>query len=193
MRKTIVLLTLAVSCSPAAAMEMTIRGDTLVMSGAIKDGDDVTFKELAKTPAFANVRTIVLHNSPGGRVDPVIEMSREIRKRGLSTMVDASRSYCASACTGLFIAGVNRYYLNAGGLKDGVDGPLRGLGFHDGSTTFSGRREYYGPATAAMINIYYEMGASGAAKIVSNADIKGLYRVSGPTALSLGIATSLGR
>jgi len=185
-----VIVFLAIFMTPVAAMDMTIRGDTLVMSGAVVDSDHVRFMELSKTPQFAKVRIVVLQNSPGGRIWPVTEIAREIRKRRLSTLVDASRSFCYSACTGLFAAGVSRHYVNAAGIDPRIP-QQRGLGFHEGSSVATGQRQYSGAGTAQMIDIYYEMGVSGAAKIVSNATFRGIYRIPGQRGLELGIATSL--
>jgi peptidoglycan hydrolase-like protein with peptidoglycan-binding domain len=47
---------------------------------------------------------IVVLNSPGGGVDSALEMAREIRKRGLATVVPAEMG-CYSACAYMFFAG----------------------------------------------------------------------------------------
>jgi hypothetical protein len=116
-----------------------------------------------------------------------------VRKAGLATAVDAARAKCQSACTGIFVAGVRRLYFNAGAIVEGAQtkGGV-GLGFHEANAfSVSGRRGYSGGATAYMINIYYEMGVPGAAELIIKSDPRSIYSISGATAQSLGIATSL--
>lgn len=175
----------------AEAMDMSIRGTVLTLSGKFEFGDDVKLKELLASGAGAGVKIVNLHNSPGGWILPMIEMARKIRERRLITVMDAGRGYCHSACTGLFVAGVARHYLNADPALIVKRKGAAGLGFHEGGSNFSGRAQYSGPGTAQMINIYYEMGAGGAAKVVSKASFRGLHIISGAEALALGIATSL--
>ncbi len=184
---------LAISiATPAAAIELAARGAVATLSGGIRDGDQHVLRAFLDSPAGQQVRVLYL-NSPGGRVTPAKEMAREIRNRGIATVVDASRHRCNSACTGLFTAGVRRHYVNAGGLKDQEGGPDRGIGFHQGNAMqSSGQRGFSGVATAEMINIYYEMGVPGAANLVNSAAFNKMFRVSAQTALSHGIATSLG-
>jgi hypothetical protein len=176
---------------PAAAVELTQKGALLVISGDIRNGDEFALRDLLASPAGRQVRLVALH-SPGGRVAAAHEMARSIRKAGLVTLVDGARAVCSSACTALFAAGVRRHYVNAGAIADGESKIPRGLGFHEGnSLQRSGSKGYSGAGTAGMIAIYYEMGVSGAVGLVSKASYDRIYRVSGPTAMALGIATSL--
>lgn len=57
--------------------------------------------------ARPNARIIVL-NSPGGYVDNALQVAREVRKRGMSTLV-AKGMGCYSACAYIFFAGTPRY------------------------------------------------------------------------------------
>jgi hypothetical protein len=175
----------------AEAIELSARGAVATLSGGIKDGDEFVLRDFLASPAGAQVRVLYL-NSPGGRTYAAQVMAREIRNRGLVTVVDASRHRCNSACTGLFTAGVSRHYVNAGGVRDQEGGPDRGIGFHQGNAMqSSGQRGFSGSATAQMINIYYEMGVPGAANLVNNSAFNKMFRVSAQTAISRGIATSL--
>ncbi len=176
---------------PAPAIEISQKGSVAAVSGPIRNGDEFILRDFLARPEARQIRVVSL-NSPGGRILPAREMARMIRKAGLTTMVDAARGACESACTGLFVAGVRRHYLNAGAIPDGEGRRGAGLGFHEGNSNRSaGGRGYSGAATAEMTNIYYEMGVSGAAALVTRSAFDRMYRVSGPTALSLGIATSL--
>jgi len=65
---------------PTSAMQMTVTGSQLVLSGFITELDYDNF--LAHlTPA---VRTVVFTNSPGGLHLIGLALAREIRRRGLS-------------------------------------------------------------------------------------------------------------
>lgn len=184
------LMMLCLTSGQAAhAIEISHNGSTATLSGPIRDGDQFRLREFLATPEGRQVKMLRL-TSPGGRVFPAREMARDIRSAGLVTIVDASRDSCNSACTGLFAAGVRRLYLNAG-FEDGA-AVKTGLGFHEGNAPQqSGGRGYSGPATADMNNIYYEMGVPGAASLITKATFNRMYKISGQTALSLGIATSL--
>ena len=185
-------LAAAVFCgaAPAQAASVSRSGDAVRLDGPIKPGDEFTFRNFLRDNPGVK---IVMLDSPGGFILPAKEIARDIRKNRLDTGVDAGRASCNSACTGIFAGGVNRYYLNTQGLADG-DAKKRGLGFHQGNAfNAAGVRAQSGPATADMINIYYEMGASGAVNFVTKADWKSLHRISGATAMQHGIATSLTR
>ena len=174
----------------AQAADITQRGHVAVIHGRINSGDEFILRDLLATPHGKQIRVIYL-NSPGGFIFPMKEMARLIRNGGISTVVDGSKAICASACTGLFVAGVTRHYINTSGIADGQQ-KARGLGFHEGnSMARSGQRDYSGGATAEMINVYYEMGVSNASSFATKAGFKGMHYISGSTALGAGIATSL--
>ncbi len=176
---------------PAEAVQLTQRGTVISLSGRIENGDQYLIKDFLATPSGRQARIVYL-DSPGGFVQAAREMAREIRAAGLTTVVDAARARCHSACTGLFTGGVRRHYINSGRLQDGEAGLKPGLAFHDGSSINQrGQRDFSGAGTAGMINTYYEMGVGAAASLVQKASFKQLYYISGETALSLGIATSL--
>jgi peptidoglycan hydrolase-like protein with peptidoglycan-binding domain len=62
------------------------------------------YRAIAERP---NARIMVL-NSPGGYVDNALQVAREVRKRGMSTLV-ARDMGCYSACAYIFFAGERRY------------------------------------------------------------------------------------
>lgn len=174
----------------ASAAEVTRRGATLYLSGAIRFGDEHKLEQALSVAGLPKATTLYL-DSPGGFIRPTRDMAREIRRAGLVTVVDGARASCASACVGLFAAGVRRHYVNAAAIRDGA-GPARGLGMHESSAyDRAGRMNYSGGGTAEMIDIFYEMGASGAADLMKRAPYTGLFRLSGATALGVGLATSL--
>jgi hypothetical protein len=192
MRSFVVGMALSVVCTaPAAALDFALRGNAVHISGPVKMGDNVRFDEFMSQPAAANARVFHL-NSPGGVIGVALDIARKIRRRGAATVVDG-RASCESACTVIFAGGSSRHYVNAGSLQDRLGGARGGLGFHEGNNANAdGRgRQYSGGATAAMINAYYELGASGAAQFATKAGFNGMYRISGASALSSGVATSL--
>lgn len=181
--------------APAFALDMRISGNTITLSGGIADGDEYKFKELIESPPGQSVRVVRL-NSGGGKIAPAGEIARLIRKRGLATLLDAGSNRCGSACTVLFAGGASRHFVNGQGIQDGAvpKSSFRGLAFHEGSNPLSlAKNRYSGRATGEMIGFYYEFGVSAAKDIITKAPPEGFYQISGPTALSLGIATSLAR
>ena len=111
----------------AQAATFTQNGPIASLSGPITAGDDLRLNAFLHRPEAAQIRLLYL-NSPGGMVYEAYKMSEIVRAANLSTAVDASHAYCASACTALFVAGVRRYYLNAQTIVDGDPRQKRGLG-----------------------------------------------------------------
>lgn len=187
------LLAITAAAAPANAIELKRAGPLLLLQGPLNWGDHHVFKTFvdAQPPG---IRTVVL-NSGGGSVEAAQEIGRKIRKEGWSTLVDARRMRCASACTAIFAAGTTRHYVGTDGLSDGAVGPKSmrgGLGYHQGSSPHSlHANNYSGGASAYMVAVYYEFGSRGAASIVDLAPPNMLYVISGRTALDKGIATSL--
>ncbi len=184
-------LALAFAAAPADALEFSMRGNAVLISGPVRLGDNVRFDEFMAQPAARNAQVFIL-NSPGGTIGVALHIAREIRKRRGTTVADG-RSVCESACTVMFAGGVNRHYINTGGLQDRLGGARGGLGFHEGNNANAdGRgRRYSGGASQAMANAYYELGVGAAASFMVKANDRQMYRISGATALSAGIATSL--
>jgi hypothetical protein len=175
----------------AGAVELAVSGSTLMLSGPIVQGDEYKFRDFLKDAGAGRVTTIRL-DSGGGNIFAAGAIARIIRGAGLTTVVDASRSKCASACTILFAAGVRRLYLNADGLEGGVVAcqGFRGLGYHQGASPgMAASNRYSGAGTAEMISLIYEMGASSAAGLIDNSTPDSVYRPSTQKALELGIAT----
>ncbi|MDR3497067.1 MAG: hypothetical protein P4L82_20920 [Ancalomicrobiaceae bacterium] len=191
-RLAVVLCAMAVAGTlPAHALEFSVSGNVLHMAGPIKSGDGVKFREFYQ-PLKGKIRIVDL-NSSGGKLDPADEIANVIRADGLTTVIDANRSICASACTVLFISGVKRHYVNASAIQDGV-GPWGrwGLAFHEGNNQLSMDANHYsGAASALMIADYYSFGVGTAASLLTKAPPEKLYYVSPATAQSLNIATSV--
>lgn len=176
------------------ALNMTIKGNTLFLSGLVVAGDEYNFKDIITDPENANIRIIKL-NSQGGRTRAAIDMGRMIRARNLTTFVDAKTDNCASACTIIFSSGVRRHYINAEFIKDGVYSKTvlkTGLGYHEAHTPLSLEKNHYsGQATAEEIRGFYEFGSPKAVDLLKLAPPEKLYKISAKTAIDFGLATSL--
>lgn len=90
---------------PTSAMEMSVSGSQLILSGFINELDYDKFLSHL-TPA---IRTVVFTNSPGGVHLIGLALAHEIRRRGLSTV---ALGYCNSACANAFLGGADRRLAN---------------------------------------------------------------------------------
>lgn len=110
LRRFAVLLLLALfPPQPAAAgqVDTVPIGNTgrraLRVGRVIEPGDEQAFHRLAETAPGA----LVILSGPGGAVAPALAIGREIRRRGLDTVVPANTD-CASACSLIWLAGTRR-------------------------------------------------------------------------------------
>lgn len=191
---TAIALLATASSRPVSAMELVARGDTIFLAGPIKPGDSIEFTNFIKQAPKGAYKAVFL-SSGGGFVTEAVDIGRIIRQQGMATIVDAGHSICASACTAIFASGIKRIYLNATALTDGL--PTKhcaGLGFHNGSSATSMDANHFsGQASALMIDAFYEFGVPKAAALISKAQPNEIYQLSGQSALTMGIATSLTR
>lgn len=182
MKRFCLIVALALSAASGAhAAQVTKSGTTVTVRGSIGPDDGAAFAAAAPQGSY---RTVVL-SSPGageGGLPAAIEMARNIKATGATTMVNAG-SLCGSACTLLFAAGTERIYGGGSRVKDGVGAKGQtGLGFHQSRSP---------RGTATMASVYSELGVSAGADFASRTPFETLYYVSGATALSAGIATKL--
>jgi hypothetical protein len=96
---------LAVSC--AQAMEFRRQGEYLVLSGPVV-GDDLA--RMKDAIAAGGISTLVVHNSPGGDLQNGLWLGDLVRKQGWNTVL---AGYCASACSLIYLGGVERRYSTA--------------------------------------------------------------------------------
>jgi hypothetical protein len=188
---------LLASVIPAAAFDISARGADIYLSGGIELGSHARFERFILENKGKTFRTVHL-NSPGGWSGDMREIARDIRRLGLNTAVDGSRAVCASACTVLFAAGVQRFYYNADRVPEGVQKADRspGLGYHganNSASTILMSRQSPGAGMQGIINMYYELGSPAGASLATKAEPSQLYKINGRTALSTGIATSAAR
>ncbi|MGL4323153.1 MAG: hypothetical protein ACRCTD_03860 [Beijerinckiaceae bacterium] len=190
-------LTFAAACLcagviPSHAAQFAQHGSIAILAGNIQKGDADAFRAFMARPEAREIRQLHL-TSGGGNIREAREIGRMVREAKLTTVVDAARAVCYSACTGIFAAGRNRHYMNAQAIIDGislmkVDG---GLGFHEGSVITDQGRQSWAGASDAMAEFYREMGVPNAVHLINRADFDKIHRISSTTALANGIATSL--
>lgn len=165
----------------AHAAQVTKSGATVTVRGLIGPGDDAAFENVAPQGSY---RTVVL-SSPGageGGLPAAVAMARNIKATGATTVVNAG-NLCGSACTLLFVAGSQRVYSRGDKIAEGVRSKGQtGLGFHQARSP---------RGTSLMASVYSELGVSAGADLSSRSPFETLYYISGSTALSTGVATSL--
>ena len=89
----------------AGAMSLAVVGDQLIMTGLVaRDDRD---KAAVLLDAHPEVTTLVLRNSSGGDTALAYVIGEMIRVRGLRTAVSG---YCYSACSRLFLGGIQRVF-----------------------------------------------------------------------------------
>lgn len=173
----------------ADAAWLSADGPLATLRGSIEMSDAASF--VAFMRAHPDVRVLRL-DSLGGSVPGAIDLGKAVRRARLTTMVDASRDICDSACTMIFAAGLRRHYVNAETIPEGFTGQS-GLGYH--RSYDRGTRVEPSKLSARgerlMLDYYRSMGAPAASMLALRGTISTLWRPNGATALRLGLATSL--
>jgi hypothetical protein len=99
------LATIILTASTSQSAEFRYDSSTasIEMAGTIRVGDDVTFVTLLRS--HPETESVVLRGSVGGEYTSSLNMSLEIRKRGLDTV---AAGYCHSGCAYMWLAGASR-------------------------------------------------------------------------------------
>ena len=77
--------------------------NSIQMEGRIFAGDGLIFRSLLRS--HPQIETVELSRSVGGEYTSSLEISMEIKKRGLNTV---SSNYCRSGCAYIWLAGATR-------------------------------------------------------------------------------------
>jgi hypothetical protein len=91
--------------APAAAMNVKVSGNQLVLSGPVNAGDFTVVADALK--GNPEIKTLVLRNSPGGDVPTGYQVGELARKRELRTAVSG---FCNSSCSRMFLGGKERVF-----------------------------------------------------------------------------------
>ena len=119
--------------SLARAMEITVLGDQLILSGPVVARDhEAVVSALGANP---QIRTVILRNSPGGDAPTGYQLGELFRQKSLQTAVSG---YCYSSCSRLFLGGKERYF------TDDYPPAYTQIGFH-------GHYDRYGDLNAASV------------------------------------------
>lgn len=97
---------------PASAMELSVSGSVVTMSGPVVLGDLTRFKDALV--AHADIKTVILRNSNGGHAPTGYQIGELIRNRGLLTVVSG---HCISSCSRMFLGGKERRFSDDQGLQ----------------------------------------------------------------------------
>jgi hypothetical protein len=89
----------------AAAMDLKAVGNQLILSGPVI-GDEFDRVEKILNDDRA-IDTVILRNSPGGKVSTGYRIGELFRARGLRTAVSG---YCYSSCSRMFLGGTRRHF-----------------------------------------------------------------------------------
>ncbi len=177
-----------------ADVELEARGPVAFLhSDRLLPGDEQTFEQFLDEPRPDPIRIVYL-DSRGGNTRTAIEIGRSIRAHQIATAFHVGHARCVSACTTIFLGGVQRYYIDSDGVQDGVATHL-GLGFHPSQ---GGER-----AEDLVSDYYREMGVEGANTLryhlyprdsvmdpTEGRNDHRLYFAGGRSALATGVATS---
>jgi hypothetical protein len=107
---------------PAAAMDVQVIEDQIIMSGRIDTGELPRLWEIAEADKRAKaIRTVVLRDSAGGDLRTSLQAADFIRRQGWNTAVSG---YCFSGCALMFLGGRER------GFTDDKAAARPQLGFH---------------------------------------------------------------
>lgn len=190
----LVLAGLLTSRPALADVELQARGPVAFLhSDRLLPGDEERFEEFLSEPRQEPIRIVYL-DSRGGNTQTAIAIGRSIRAHHIDTAFHVGRGRCVSACTTIFLGGVERFYIGSEGVQDGIATRL-GLGFHP--STGGSRGE------GLIAEYYQEMGVEGANKFRydvysrdSVADATGgrngyqVFFAGGRSAMAAGVATS---
>jgi hypothetical protein len=103
----------------AAAMDVRVVEDQLILSGPVVDGDQARIERAFK--AHPGISTVILRNSPGGHPWTGFRVGEMFRKKGLTTAVSG---YCYSSCSRMYLGGVRRIF------TDDFPPEATSIGFH---------------------------------------------------------------
>ncbi len=177
-----------------ADVELQARGPVAFLhSDRLLPGDEETFEQFLDQPRPEPIRIVYL-DSRGGSTQTAIAIGRTIRAHGIATAFHVGRGRCVSACTTVFLGGVERYYIGSDAVQDGVATRL-GLGFHP--STGGSRGE------GLIADYYRDMGVEGAERFRYNVYDRGsvmepaggrnsyqVFFAGGRSAIASGVATS---
>ena len=132
----VLIVTLVFSPTPALAMDLTVVGTQIILSGPVVGDEPGKVREaLESSPG---IDTVILRNSPGGNAPSGYQVGQLLRERRLRTAVSG---YCYSSCSRMFLGGSTRYF------TDDFVPETNNVGFH-------GHYDRLGHLNAALVRQY---------------------------------------
>jgi hypothetical protein len=170
-RGVLVLLALAL-LTPAVGADIMAHGTDLTISGQIEWDDGKVFAKTV-TPA---TRTVYL-TSPGGYLEPALQIAALVRLGGYETVVGYHTS-CVSGCALIWFAGTTRRILPGGRV-----------GVHSASTE-KDRKTRSDSGNARMIGWLWQMGTVPEAvlSLIEKTEPGAMYYIGPVEAAELGLA-----
>lgn len=184
----------AVCSQGQGGISLTVQDGFIVMRGGICPGDEDKFRAFIKT-ADRSARTIKLI-SGGGNGSAAEGIGILVRGGGYSTYVDGAVDRCASSCTHVFAAGVQRFYSGAETIVTGT-AARRGLGYHyldanhKGESDAEKDRKFNATAVPFLKRMLPAQAADAAIALMKANHTAQVTWLNGNEALRAGIATSL--
>lgn len=175
-------------------ISLSIESPFILLKGSICPGDEDKFRKLLKTidPGVHTVKLV----SGGGNGGAAEAIGKLLRSHKFNTYVDGAVDRCASACTNIFAAGVQRFYSGAQDIATGKEA-RRGLGYHyldarhvDESDAQKDRK-FNATAVPYLRQMLPASAADAAIALMRGNRTTQMIWLNGEEALRSGIATSL--
>jgi hypothetical protein len=125
-QKTIGVMLMLIS-QYVAAMDITVSGTTVYMSGTVVGGECDLLKKMIEA---SKVELVVLSNSNGGNANTGYCVGDTIRKNKISTSI---QGFCLSSCSRMWLGGVSRK-LEGDDSTVGLHGNYKGVHLIEEST-----------------------------------------------------------
>ena len=175
-------------------IQLSVTDKYIFLQGGICPGDDKRFKAFLSTVS-PNIRLIKLA-SGGGNGGAAQAIGVMLREGGYNTYVDGAHDRCASACTHIFAAGVERFYAGSREIKTGHDGRV-GLGYHYPNSRRTDQTDddkdkiFNATALVYLKKMLAPAGVEAVTALMSGNRTTQMTWLNGNEALRAGIATSL--
>jgi hypothetical protein len=174
-------------------IQLSLTDRFILLQGNICQGDNKRFKAFLSTvPPTIRVIKLASGGGNGGAAQAIGVM---IREAGYDTFVDATRDRCASACTHIFAAGIERFYAGSSEIKTGR-GARVGLGYHYLNSRHDQTDEekdniFNATAAVYLRRMLAPAGVDAVTALMSENRTTQMTWLNGDEALRAGIATSL--
>ena len=127
MLKPMIALLMVLFCQSSAAMDISVVGTTVRLSGPVVGGECDKLKQIISE---TKIELVVLSNSNGGNANTGYCIGETIRKNKISTSIEG---FCLSSCSRMWLGGVTRK-LEGDDSTVGLHGNYKGVHLIEEST-----------------------------------------------------------